>query len=86
MRRPDDRIGVEHARRPMPALIFHAISSPPRLFSYDVVEVDPPGACGDSVCAPNEGVESCPADCAGRELETTFEIVSGIIVDCLSHR
>ena len=33
--------------------------------------------CGDSVCGSNEDSESCPADCARKELQTTFEYKLG---------
>ena len=35
------------------------------------------GECGDSVCGIDESSESCPVDCAGRELETTFDFSLG---------
>ena len=33
--------------------------------------------CGDSVCSIDESSESCPVDCAGRELATTFDFSLG---------
>ena len=36
--------------------------------------VSPPAyACGDSTCSFEESTETCPVDCAGKEIETTFE-------------
>jgi len=37
----------------------------------------PTAVCGDSVCAMEEGSDSCPADCAGKVLETTFSFSLG---------
>ncbi|KAL7543067.1 hypothetical protein ACHAXR_012379, partial [Thalassiosira sp. AJA248-18] len=52
----------------------------PRVFGgiirYDAYQTTPV-VCGDSVCAMNEDSESCPADCAGKELETTFDFSLG---------
>lgn len=35
------------------------------------------GKCGNSVCDNDEGSSSCPADCAGKQLETTFAFTLG---------
>ena len=37
----------------------------------------PSDVCGDSVCAIGEDSSSCPDDCAGKELETTFDFSLG---------
>ena len=42
---------------------------------YNVVGLN--YACGDGLCAMTEDSHSCPADCAGKELETTFKFNLG---------
>lgn len=39
--------------------------------------VAPEHTCGDGICAMTEGSESCPVDCSGKELVTTFEFSLG---------
>ncbi|KAL9181023.1 hypothetical protein ACHAXT_009828 [Thalassiosira profunda] len=52
----------------------------PRVFGgvvgYDAIQTTA-AVCGDSVCGIDESSESCPVDCAGRELETTFDFSLG---------
>ena len=36
-----------------------------------------PDICGDSMCGKSEDFDSCPIDCARRELQTTFEFSLG---------
>lgn len=33
--------------------------------------------CGDSLCDANEDSNSCPSDCANKEIETTFDFALG---------
>lgn len=52
----------------------------PRVFGgivrYDAHKAIP-DICGDSICGKSEDLKSCPIDCAGRELQTTFEFSLG---------
>jgi hypothetical protein len=52
----------------------------PRVFSGKIkyhIMSEPTFTCGDSICHVGEDSNACPADCAGKELETTYEFSLG---------
>ena len=60
--------------KPTPLPTSKPLSSKPTSKPSSSISV---GSCGNSVCAISEGSVTCPSDCAGKELLTTFDFSLG---------